>query len=345
MVPHGPFSHSRLECFRKCPRQFCFRYVDRLPPRRRGIEAFMGSRVHEALEYLYGELAGERPVELAALLDHYHTAWDQSFGEDVHIVKEDKHADYYRARGAACLEAYYQRYAPFGDAGQTLGLELLVTFCLNEDERYPVRGFVDRLVRGEDDVLEIHDYKTSQRLPGPADLAADGQLSLYQVGLGQVFPGQRGVRLIWHYLVHDRRLELTRTPAELEALCDHTRRTIEAIQAERRFEPRPSVLCRWCSYHDLCAEGRRRVESKQSTSRHEDGFVWRYASIKQAVRDADPDSEAGILHREAELLRNSICDYVWRTGRTVLEGRLGRLIVRPPEDARGDAAWQMRLES
>ena len=50
------FSYSSLESFNKCPSQFSFRYIDKIKSNDESIEAFMGKRVHEALEYLYNEV-------------------------------------------------------------------------------------------------------------------------------------------------------------------------------------------------------------------------------------------------------------------------------------------------
>ena len=49
------FSYSSLETYKKCPAQFQFRYIDKVIKKEEGVEAFMGKRVHEALEYLYNE--------------------------------------------------------------------------------------------------------------------------------------------------------------------------------------------------------------------------------------------------------------------------------------------------
>jgi len=302
----------------------------------------MGSRVHEALEFLYRELGDGRPVDRPGLIRRYHDRWEAEFGADVRVVKEDLSPDHYRSVGQTCLENYFRKNEPFPDAGRTLSLERLVEFCLNDDPRYPIRGYVDRLVRGGDDLLEIHDYKTSGRLPRREDLESDAQLALYQVGLGRVFPEQRGVRLIWHYLVHDQCIELEKTEAELAAFERRTRAAIDAVAQAERFDPRPTTLCRWCEYHDLCPEGRLRVEGAQTRSWQESSFVWRYAGIKQAAGDSDANAPA--LRLEAELLRRNIQDYVVRTGTTVLVGPPGRLVVSPPETDNGER-WVMRLES
>lgn len=341
MASCGPYSHSRLECYRKCPRQFSFRYVDRIPARQRGVEAFMGSRVHEALEHLYRECMGGRVLSRDELIAHYDGLWEEAFGDDVRVVREERDPADYRRIGAECLGRYHDEHHPFADAERTLALEQLVEFDLGEDAGYPIRGYADRLVRGEDDRLEIHDYKTSARLPSKDQVEADGQLALYQVGLGEVFEGQCGVRLVWHYVAHGKRIEIEKSEAELEALVRRMRRTIDEVEAAQRFEARTSVLCRWCDYQDLCPEGRRLVDGRQSADWTEAGFVRRYAGIKQAA--AAPDVEGERLRREATLLQASIRDHVNRTGRSEFAGAQGKLVVQPPEADNG-ARWVMRLE-
>ena len=47
------FSYSGIQSFKKCPAQFKYRYIDKIYKKDEGIEAFMGKRVHESIEYLY----------------------------------------------------------------------------------------------------------------------------------------------------------------------------------------------------------------------------------------------------------------------------------------------------
>lgn len=344
MAEYGPYSHSRIECFKKCPRQFRFRYVDRIPSRQRGVEAFMGSRVHETLEHLYRELLEGRDVDLAALRRWYHQRWDQAFGDDVHVVREERTPQDYRILGETCLKTYHDLHFPYADAPRTLGLELLVEFHLQGDETYPIRGYVDRLVRGEDDFLEIHDYKTSGRMPRQRDIDADGQLALYQLGLGKVFPEQVGTRLTWHYLMHGETVVREKTPDQLETLVRTLWTSIDVLRKARDFPARTSALCRWCDYHDICPEGSRSVGSKGLPSRYEAGLVRRYSHIKEDARR--PGADPGALRFEAGLLKQNIRDYVVRSGRSVLEGEAGRLVIEPPGPVQAESGrWSIRLET
>jgi len=245
------WSHSRIASFEKCPLQYRYRYVDRIKRDTQSIEAFLGNRVHEALERLYQEAAQGRTPALADLIDSYHRNWEAKFSDRITIVRANDGPDLYRRRGESCLATYYARHQPF-DQAETVGLEERVQMALDGEGRYQVQGYIDRLARAADGVLEIHDYKTSNTLPRPEDLKRDRQLTLYQLAVQKRFPEDREVRLIWHYLVQDQTLESSRSPADLDRTRKETIKAIDRIEAARDYPPHESALCRWCEYRDIC---------------------------------------------------------------------------------------------
>ncbi|MDI6846268.1 MAG: PD-(D/E)XK nuclease family protein, partial [Candidatus Saccharicenans sp.] len=50
------YSHSKLSTFENCPLKFKLAYIDEIRVEEEGIEAFLGSRFHQAMEKLYSEL-------------------------------------------------------------------------------------------------------------------------------------------------------------------------------------------------------------------------------------------------------------------------------------------------
>ncbi|MBM3305367.1 MAG: PD-(D/E)XK nuclease family protein [Candidatus Aminicenantes bacterium] len=51
------YSHSQLSKFEQCPLQYKFIYVDGIKRYEEGVEAFLGQRFHDAMEWLYRERA------------------------------------------------------------------------------------------------------------------------------------------------------------------------------------------------------------------------------------------------------------------------------------------------
>lgn len=265
-MPTGIFSHSRLGCFEKCPRQFRYRYVDRLPAGEESIEAFVGKRVHEVIERLFRFVGQGRLPSLPAVLRRFATLWQESFAPDgVRIAREGTVPEDYRALGERCLSNFYRSHYPF-DADETLAIEERVTCCLDDEGGYRVQGIIDRLVRTRDGRLEIHDYKTGRRIPSQQELDEDRQLALYEMGVRERYAESGEIRLVWHFLQQGRVRSSRRSSEQLAALRERTIDLIDRIQAEAEFPARPSPLCGWCEYSHLCPASAAPRREKPSTA-------------------------------------------------------------------------------
>lgn len=245
------YSHSRLSSFENCPRQFYFRYVEKVPVETESIEAFLGKRVHEVIERLNRFVERGMVPSLGKVLARFRALWDEHFDSDrVRIVRAENPPEAYRESGERCLRNHYGRHYPF-DADETLGIEQHVAFALDDAGRYRMQGIVDRIARARDGAIEIHDYKTGRFVPSQQALDQDRQLALYQIALAPRY-GDAPVRLVWHYLLRDQTRVSTRTPEQLDRLRAETAARIDEIEAERSFEPRPSTLCSWCEFRTIC---------------------------------------------------------------------------------------------
>jgi putative RecB family exonuclease len=246
------FSHSRLASFESCPRKFHYRYVQRLPAETESIEAFTGKRVHEVLERLYQAVGQDRVPSLRRVLERFRALWDEHFrAAKLHIARSENGPELYLRNGERCLANHYARHYPF-DRDETLGLEQRVSFSLDAGGGYRVQGVIDRVARAPDGAIEIHDYKTAQRVPRQDELDRDRQLALYQIGVAEHYGSDRPIRLVWHYLLPDQKRESERTTEQLAELRTSTIELIDRIRAEQTFAPRPGPLCRWCEYAPIC---------------------------------------------------------------------------------------------
>ena len=246
------FSHSRISSFENCPKQFEFRYIQKIPSETESIEAFVGKRVHEILERLYifvgnGQLPGVEKV-----VARYHAFWEEHYDADrVRIVREGTPLAYYRKLGEDCLRAYYFRHYPF-DQDETLGIEKRVVFPLDDAGEYMMQGIIDRVSRAADGVIEVHDYKTGARIPSQKQIDEDRQLALYQLGLAKTFDADQPFRLVWHYVAKNQIRTSTRTPEQLEKLGRDTAARIDEIRGATAFPAKKIALCPWCEYKSRC---------------------------------------------------------------------------------------------
>ncbi|MEE3330455.1 MAG: PD-(D/E)XK nuclease family protein [Myxococcota bacterium] len=246
------YSHSRLNSFENCPKQFQFRYVMKIEQETEGIEAFVGKRVHEVLERLYEFVDRGQVPPLQKVVDRYYQLYDKHYdAERIRIVKKGIEPAFYRELGARCLNNYYRRHYPF-DADETLGIEERVIFELDELGKYKMQGIIDRVARAPDGVIEIIDYKTGQWVPNQDKIDKDRQLALYQIGLQKVYGPKQPIRLVWHYVAKGITRTSERTGEQLESLKRKTIDVIDTIQRETAYEPKKSRLCDWCEYRALC---------------------------------------------------------------------------------------------
>ncbi|MBS3093461.1 PD-(D/E)XK nuclease family protein [Candidatus Pacearchaeota archaeon] len=107
------YSHSRLSLFEQCQLKYKFRYIDKLSPDyENSIEAFLGKKVHETLEWLYTK-KNERIIELDYVVAFYIEQWNQSFNDGIRVIKEDTSVEYYFNKGIRFLINYFMKNYPY----------------------------------------------------------------------------------------------------------------------------------------------------------------------------------------------------------------------------------------
>jgi len=300
------YSHSQLSTYETCPHQYKLAYIDKIEVETEGIEAFMGSRVHDALEKLYRDLMKVNKLNsLEGTLHFYNQVWEKNWNDLIQIARKEYSAEDYRRLGEKCISDYYKRYLPF-DQGRTLGLEEYISFPLDEERNYWIRGYIDRLTLLDHSILEIHDYKTSNKLPVQEDVHSDRQLAFYQMGVEGKWQNIQEVKLVWHYLSFDAELHSSRTPEKLHQVRQEALALIQKIEAERDFLPKEGPLCAWCDYQEFCPK-RKHLITVESLPPNEYlnekgvNLVNRYVELKERKRLLDEEMDAELAKIEEAL--------------------------------------------
>gem|GEM_PF-6925885 len=110
------------------------------------------------------------------------------------------------------------------------------------------------------------------------------------MGLRQAFPDARDVRLVSHYLLHDKAFVCRRTSGELDDLCRQVASLVRTIERDEQCAPRESGLYDWCKYPDFCPakKHQRTVEALPRTRYLADpgvALVRQYAKIRRKYDD------------------------------------------------------------
>ncbi len=320
------YSHSRLSTFEQCRQKYKFRYVDGIRVPGQSVEAFLGSVVHEVLEQLYEDVRHTKVPDSDELLRDYRERWEKQWSDDIIIVRKRYTEEHYFDMGAGFLRDYYARHHPF-DEGRILGLETQHFLDLGDGIRFHVR--IDRLMDEGAGVFSVNDYKTNRSLPGQDEVDSDRQLAAYSIWVRERFPDAVRVRLVWHYLAHDRRLESERSPEQLERLREEIRRVVGEIESCRAFPPRTSTLCDWCEYRDICPAW---VHELKVSKLDEHEFS-EDDGVKLVDRLAELEGRSLELDGEIAAVRADLVAYARRYGLSAVAGTESKATIVETESA------------
>ena len=261
------FSHSRLSSFEQCKLKYKFRYIDNIiPDIEKTIESYLGSMVHDTLEWLYIHVKKGRIPTIDEVIVHYSENWQENYEEEIPIFRKNMTLKDYFNKGVQYLINYYTKHKPFDD--NTIAVEKHIIFDLDENGEHKIRGFIDRLVYNlKTDEYEVHDYKTSNSLPSQEVLDKDRQLALYSIAIKEIYGAEKKVILVWHYLSFNKRLHSRRTDEQLKQLKQETLNLIKEIELTTEFPPTKSPLCNWCEYKSICPAWGNKPPIKQLTLR------------------------------------------------------------------------------
>lgn len=330
------YSFSRLESFGNCRLQYKYRYIDRFPSELETIEAFMGSRVHDALKELYDFIRNGVVKPQEWLISCYDDVWHKNFSTAIKIVKSGLSADDYYRKGKMCLLDYYEMHAPF-DRTKVVKTEEPISFPVKYNEgEYSFYGILDRLDwNDKENIFEIHDYKTSGSLMTQAEADANLQLPIYQLALLSRWPEAREARLIWHYLQFNKQIESRRTEEQLAEVKETVIRKIKEIEASTDFPPFKSSLCEWCGYQDICPLWKhpKKMEAMEANVYLKDPgvrLVEKYAELEEEKRNLR--NRITEIEEEQAKIEEAALEFAEKEGIQVIDGPDHHLVVTIKEE-------------
>lgn len=305
------YSHSALDSFRNCPRQFKFSHIEKVKTEKRiTADAFMGNAVHRALNHLYDTLTYEKILSKEQLIAYYRDIWENADKQHLTVVKESLGVDDYIRTGETMLARYYDRFHPF-DQGRTIALEEFLSFTLpGTGATFSAR--IDRLWQRPDGVVEICDYKTGANLPkGGRDPKFFFQMGIYQLAVREAFPQFKTIELVQYFLKLDQEIRYTMSEEDLDELVIELKRTIaETLHAEKldTFPTRESGLCDYCAFFHLCPAKRHRLLLKREAGEGEntEEVTTAEAAAELAEKFLELDARLKSLKSEHEALKGDL---------------------------------------
>ncbi len=247
LVMPSHFSFTQLATFEKCPLQYKFAHILKIPTRGKPFFSY-GKTMHNSLYEFLMDYGGKK-ASFARLADLYKKNWIDEWYSD----KQERNI-YYR-QGLESLKTFWKEF----NARRPKVLRVNNAPALEMDfnlkiDGNAVVGKIDRIDETKEGI-EIIDYKTgtAKNRLRPEDKM---QLMLYRIAAQEVFGLDAG-RLTYLYLDKFRPLSFSPTTGEIEGEKEKISGIIDNI-LHSNFNPTPGWRCDWCEYKGMCEYARKR---------------------------------------------------------------------------------------
>lgn len=260
------FSHSRIECFKKCKHQYKLRYIDglkTLPCPEHDNALILGSALHDGIAY-------GKDYGIQKYIDSFPIIYDGHVNE---IIKLEYWIDKVRA---LLPEGKHELLLSTGD----------------------FIGYIDLIVEVENGVYDLYEFKYSNHRD---TYVTSGQVHLYKYFFEKCFPRKKIRNL--HYVmipkIKSPACQDSIFQTRKEILSDLEQAEIEIVPVNydsnlvidflldvkgvlenEDFTKSKNYLCRWCEYYDFCERSLDYMLLPKNERRKMDGVtkkvVWLY---------------------------------------------------------------------
>jgi len=252
------FSYSQITAFQKCPLQYKFQFILKIPQDKGRHSFSFGRSMHNTLYELFiqiKQLQNQKQINLfkenliakksiniplKKIYQIYQENWQDEWYEDPKQKKK------YYQDGKKILKEFHQKY---NQKWPTV-LHLEKDFTINIDT-FIIKGRIDRIDKITDNKVEIVDYKTSEfkkHLSKQDRL----QLFIYQIALENT--NLQVEKLHFYYLNEQKQgaVSFLGKKQEIIETKQEIKKIIQQIQ-KSEFKPNPNKFnCQCCDFKDIC---------------------------------------------------------------------------------------------
>ena len=257
--PIKNLSYSQIETYEKCPKQYKYKFVLKVPTPQSPTLTF-GSIIHAVLKDFYeivkksqqGFEGFEKIPTLSDLKKIFEEKWNGMAGASMGAFKSKTYKDKMYKRGLDALESFYKKLYSESDTPFMLeqGFNLRVG-------GYTLRGKIDRVdtvgAKGERQSVRIVDYKTGQ-VREQKEVDKDLQLAIYAMAAREVFklePESLSLMFV------DEGLMVETSGAGMKRLEEKVVEKVEKVGGgieSGKFGATPGFICKYCEFRDICED-------------------------------------------------------------------------------------------
>lgn len=256
-------SASRANTYKQCSYQYSRFYPsDENEEAARSEADFLnfGTMMHSVFESVHGdELVIGEAIELfnKLFLEDKRVSDAELYAAGLDIINEYySNSDYFKypvaimPDGRFCLELEFY----YGLDNKKVYWDL---DSANEARNKGVkifRGFIDKILKIDDDTIKIVDYKTSWVEKSQYEVDNDLQLSSYNMAAREVLPWAKNVYVALNYLRHGDEVESRRTSEDAEVTRSYLSVLFDKIQKDEEPVQKLNTYCSYCPVKHECGE-------------------------------------------------------------------------------------------
>ncbi len=259
---YDKYSFTQLEGYKNCPLQYKFQYILRIPMSTGRPVFSYGQSMHSTLEEFYKRMkdrAEKKQIGLfsasaEAMMDEGNSELESLISQrELLKIYDEKFIDEWYDDEKQKLEYYEKGKNSIKVFYSELKDNFIIPHSLEKGFNirigdYFMKGKIDRVDILSDGTCEIIDYKTGTG-KDIKDVKKD-QLMIYQIAATEVL-GLKPSKLTFYYLDDNSKVSFLGTDEQIDKLKQNIVTWIEEIR-ENNFEPKPSPLCKFCDYRDIC---------------------------------------------------------------------------------------------
>lgn len=184
-------SFSKAKCWRRCHKQYDYKYNQRLERRKKAAPLLRGSILHEMLDARARVLMKLKTVTPATILKRYEKQYFQLFQEE-----QDLYGDFI-SDIKRIFDTYCRTYPE--DSFEYLAVEEELRIPLGDGIEFI--GYIDKRIRDKKKKLHyVVDHKTHKNIPDEETRFADLQSVFYIWARNKIHPKDPVDGIVWDYL-------------------------------------------------------------------------------------------------------------------------------------------------
>lgn len=252
--PRKHWSYSSINQYLRCPLQYYFQRILKLPQPSVGSGLVLGSAIHNALAVYHQYLMDDKKTEELAIRQAYVKSWVDREREHTVEYKPKESREDLIEQGLTLLQLYMAQPPP----QNIVAIEQRFLVPLhNSDGEYletPLLAFTD-LITKEDEVLKVTEFKTSGRSYGNFEVETSLQATCYVNAVIETtgeMPSVEYAVLVKTKTPKLQRLKTARTEEDVGRLGDLVQNVERAVSNDIFYPVETPLNCSTCPYREPC---------------------------------------------------------------------------------------------